>query len=96
MGWWQVSAATLAGSRFVISPLAEATASLLTLARGTAANPAERAWLAEHQPAYDALLAADPVAAALVAAGVGHRWVLLESPKSTTQLVAVTHSRAPR
>ena len=26
MGWWQVSADTLAGSRFVISPLAEATA----------------------------------------------------------------------
>ena len=25
MGWWQVSADTLAESRFVISPLAEAT-----------------------------------------------------------------------
>jgi DNA-binding transcriptional ArsR family regulator len=75
MGWWQVSADTLAGSRFVISPLAEATASLITLARGTAAHPAERDWLKAHKPAYEALLAADPVTAALERAGVGRRWV---------------------
>ena len=42
MGWWQVSADTLAGSRSVISPLAEATASLIVLHRGTAAHPGER------------------------------------------------------
>ena len=33
MGWWIVSADTLAASRFVISPLAETTACLLTLHR---------------------------------------------------------------
>lgn len=75
MGWWQVSADTLAGSRFVISPLAEATASLITLARGTAAHPAERDWLKSHKPAYQALLAADPVAAALQRAGIGPCWI---------------------
>ncbi len=50
MGWWQVSADTLAASRFVISPLAETTAALLALERGTAAHPAEKAWLDEAGP----------------------------------------------
>ena len=68
MGWWQVNADTLAGSRFVVSPLAEATASLIALERGTAAHPGERAWLDAHQPAYQERLAADPVTALLVRA----------------------------
>ena len=75
MGWWQVSADTLAESRFVISPLAEATASLIVLQRGTAAYPAERAWLDAHQPAYRERLAADPVTALLVRAAIGRRWI---------------------
>lgn len=75
MGWWQVSADTLAASRFVISPLAEATASFITLARGTAAHPGERAWLDAHLPGYRERLAADPVTADLVAAGLGPRWI---------------------
>jgi DNA-binding transcriptional ArsR family regulator len=75
MGWWQVSADTLAGSRFVVSPLAEVTASLITLVRGTAPHAQGRAWLDAHRPAYQALLAADPVTAALVTAGVGPRWI---------------------
>jgi hypothetical protein len=87
MGWWQVSADTLAGSRFVISPLAEATASLITLARGTAAHPAERDWLKAHKPAYEALLAADPVTAALERAGVGRHWIsdLFTAPPNFTR-----------
>ena len=75
MGWWQVSADTLARSRFVISPLAEATASFITLARGTAAHPGERAWLDAHLPGYRDRLAADPVTAELVRAGLGPRWI---------------------
>jgi DNA-binding transcriptional ArsR family regulator len=75
MGWWQVSADTLAGSRFVPSPLAETTAALILLARDSAAHPGERAWLAEHRPAYQARLAADPVTALLVRAGLRPRWV---------------------
>ena len=63
MGWWKVGADTLAASRFVISPLAEATASLMTLERGTAGNPAVRAWWDEHRPAYRRRLAADPITA---------------------------------
>jgi len=50
MGWWRVSADTLATSRFVVSPLAETTASLITLQRGTAAHPGERRWLDAHLP----------------------------------------------
>ena len=75
MGWWQVSADTLAESRFVISPLAEATASLIILHRGTAAHPGERTWLDAHQPAYRERLARDPVTALLVRAALGHHWI---------------------
>jgi DNA-binding transcriptional ArsR family regulator len=75
MGWWQVSADTLAESRFVISPLAEATASLILLARGTAAHPGERAWLDAHHAAYRERLAGDPVTALLVRAALGRHWI---------------------
>jgi len=75
MGWWQVNADTLAGSRFVISPLAEATASLIVLETGTAAHPGERAWLGTHQPAYRKRLAGDPVTALLVRAALGRHWI---------------------
>jgi DNA-binding transcriptional ArsR family regulator len=75
MGWWQVSADTLAECRFVISPLAEATASLILLERGAAAHPGERAWLDAHQPAYRERLAGDPVTALLVRAALGRRWI---------------------
>jgi len=75
LGWWQLNADTLAGSRFVISPLAEATASLMLLARAAASNPAEHAWLTAHRPAYRRYLAADPVTARLVQAALGRRWI---------------------
>ena len=75
MGWWQVSADTLAGSRFVISPLSEAIASLMTLDRGTASHPGERVWLDAHQPAYRERLAGDPVAGALMPAAFGGHWI---------------------
>ncbi|MFE9683234.1 ArsR/SmtB family transcription factor [Streptomyces sp. NPDC006285] len=75
MGWWQVSADTLAGSRFVLSPLAETFACLKTLHTGTAAHPGERAWLRTHLPPYRRLLASDPVTAALVRAGLGVEWI---------------------
>ncbi|WP_214416771.1 transcriptional regulator [Sphaerisporangium fuscum] len=74
MGWWQVSADTLAGSRFVVSPLAEAIAALKTLERGTAAHPGERAWLAAHLPAYRERQAGDPVTALLIRAALGRYW----------------------
>jgi DNA-binding transcriptional ArsR family regulator len=75
MGWWQVNADTLAGSRFVISPLAEATAALMTLARGSARHPGERTWLDTHRPAYQERLSGDPVTAHLIRAGLGRRWI---------------------
>jgi DNA-binding transcriptional ArsR family regulator len=75
VGWWKVSADTLAASRFVISPLAETTASLITLHRGVAAHPGDRTWLDAHQPAYRERLAGDPVAALTVRAALGRRWI---------------------
>lgn len=75
MGWWQINADTLAGSRFVLSPLAETFACLQLLHRGTPAHPGERAWLREHLPGYRARLAADPMTALLVRAGLGRSWI---------------------
>lgn len=85
MGWWQVNADTLAGSRFVISPFAEAFACLQLLHRGTPAHPGEQAWLRDHLPGYRARLAADPVTALLVRAGLGRSWIadfLTPTPRS--------------
>jgi DNA-binding transcriptional ArsR family regulator len=75
VGWWQVNADTLAGGRFVVSPLAETTASLLTLERGTAAHPGERSWLDAHQPAYQARRAEDPVVPQLIQAATARHWI---------------------
>ncbi|MGW6732769.1 ArsR/SmtB family transcription factor [Streptomyces sp. NPDC055013] len=75
MGWWQINADTLAGSRFLISPLAETFAALKLLHSGTAAHPGERTWLDAHRPAYRARLAADPVTAHLVRGGLGKDWI---------------------
>ncbi|MFJ8634050.1 ArsR family transcriptional regulator [Streptomyces sp. NPDC093568] len=75
MGWWQINADTLAASRFVLSPLAETFAALKLLHSAHAAHPGERAWLDAHLPRYRARLAADPVTARLVRAGLGRAWI---------------------
>ena len=76
MGWWKVSADTLAASRFVISPLAETTATLMTLERGPTGYPGVRAWFDLHQPAYRQRLAGDPITARALRAALGRRgWV---------------------
>ncbi|MGW1269456.1 ArsR/SmtB family transcription factor [Streptomyces sp. NPDC002491] len=75
MGWWQVNADTLAGSRFVISPLTETFASLKLLHAGAGRHPGEQEWLHARLPGYRAVLAADPVTALLVRAGLGRSWI---------------------
>lgn len=75
MGWWKVSADTLAGSRFVISPLAETTASTLALDHGLAAHPGERQWLDTHRAAYLRYAEDHPAIPALIRAADRHRWV---------------------
>ncbi|MDP9849722.1 ArsR/SmtB family transcription factor [Streptosporangium lutulentum] len=75
MGWWQVNADTLAGSRFVISALAETLACVITLERATATHPGERVWLEAHLADYRARLADDPVTALLVRAGLRWHWI---------------------
>ncbi|WP_406170495.1 ArsR/SmtB family transcription factor [Streptomyces sp. NBC_00996] len=75
MGWWQVNADTLAGSRFVLSPLAETFASLKVLHAGVGAHPGEHAWLRAHLPAYRKRLACDPVTALLIRSGLGREWI---------------------
>ncbi|WP_328941848.1 ArsR family transcriptional regulator [Streptomyces sp. NBC_00250] len=74
MGWWQIGTDSLAGSRFLVSPLAEATAALKILHAAAGAHPGERAWLATHLPAYRERLAAEPLDALLVRAAIGPTW----------------------
>lgn len=88
MGWWQIGADALAGSRFVVSPLAETTACLIDLKRGAPAYPGQRAWFDEHRPAYRARLAGDPGMAGLVGAALGNGWTadfLTPAPGRDTQ-----------
>ncbi|MFF0222776.1 ArsR/SmtB family transcription factor [Streptomyces sp. NPDC004629] len=80
MGWWQINADTLAGSRFVLSPLAETFAALKLLHAGRGTHPGEAEWLRTHLPAYRARLAADPVTALLVRAGLGRQRSLRPEP----------------
>ncbi len=75
MGLWRIDADTLAGGRFVVSALAETTASLIALANAAASHPGQRAWLDAHLPAYRDLLAADPVTALLVRSQLGRHWI---------------------
>lgn len=74
MGMWQINADTLAGSRFVVSPLAETISALNALERARPDHPGERTWLDAHLPAYRARQTADPVAALLVPAALGGSW----------------------
>ncbi|MFJ6568567.1 transcriptional regulator [Streptomyces sp. NPDC091292] len=75
MGWWQITADTLASSRFVVSPLAEATAALIALERGEPSHPGDHPWFTTHRPAYRDRLAADPVTALLIRSALGHAWL---------------------
>ncbi|MEV5971636.1 ArsR family transcriptional regulator [Streptomyces sp. NPDC051921] len=74
MGWWRIGTDSLAGSRFVVSPLAETIAALKTLHAGAGAHAGERAWLAAHLPAYRERLTAEPLDALLVRAAIGATW----------------------
>ncbi|GAA1235785.1 winged helix-turn-helix domain-containing protein [Kitasatospora nipponensis] len=74
MGLWLVDTDTLAGSRFVVSPLAETVACVKVLQSAAAAHPGERDWLAAQLPSYRERLAGDPVTALLIRIGLGRPW----------------------
>ncbi|MEU6774041.1 ArsR family transcriptional regulator [Streptomyces sp. NPDC046759] len=102
MGWWELDADTLARSRFVVSPLAETFACLKLLHAAAPAHPGEQEWLRTHLPAYRARLAADPVSARLIRAGLGREWIadfLTPAPRDGAAFadeVARVRSTAPR
>ena len=75
MGWWQVNADTLAGSRFVHLPAGRDHREPDGPGTGNGRAPG-RARLADaHLPAYRERLAGDPVTALLVRAALGARWI---------------------
>ena len=95
MGLWRIDADTRAGSRFVVSPLAEAPASLIALANA-APHPGQRAWLDAHLPAYRELLAADPITALLVKSQLGrHRIAVFPSLRHPARQI-LTSTRSSR
>src|SRR3954452_8945215 len=68
MGTWLVPADLLARSRFVVSPLNETVAALTLLAGGNPLTmPWQRSFRATHGEAFEELLTAEPVLAALSA-----------------------------
>ncbi|GAB1819282.1 winged helix-turn-helix domain-containing protein [Herbidospora sp. RD11066] len=75
MGWWQVSADTLAGSRFVVSPLAETTACMFALGHALPAHPGEAHWWNEHADRFRTRLTRDPLDELLIRAASGAEWI---------------------
>jgi DNA-binding transcriptional ArsR family regulator len=75
VGSWQIGIDTLARSRFVISPLAETSASLVALESGAAAHPGEHQWLAGHRRAYLRYADDHPAIPALMRAATRHWWM---------------------
>lgn len=73
MTLWLVDTDTLASGRFVVSPLCETFACLLTFDRAAPAHPAEKAWFDGHIGAYRAMVAADPLTGPLLDASLGAR-----------------------
>ncbi|WP_434090931.1 hypothetical protein [Streptomyces goshikiensis] len=109
MGWWRIDTDALAGSRFVVSALAETTAALMALRWRSAGHPGERDWLAARLPAFQEYLAAEPVTAEVLRAALGRQWIAdyltpppdgrpfeeeLESIRATPDAVVRTNLRA--
>ena len=74
MGEWRIAADVLARSRFVVSPLQETVATVISLDRGGTV-PGLRRWAAAERPAFKARLAADPFAARLVETAFRPTWI---------------------
>ncbi|GAB3185118.1 ArsR family transcriptional regulator [Micromonospora palomenae] len=72
MGVWQVPSDLLARSRFTVSPMVDTTAALRTLYNPR--TPWQRAWREPHTEAFRRMLAARPVARALLPASFNPRW----------------------
>ncbi|GAA1875683.1 ArsR/SmtB family transcription factor [Asanoa iriomotensis] len=92
----KVDPTDLANTRFALSPMVELVGALTTVA--TPGHPA--AWLApwvdRHRPAFDALAAAEPTLAALLATMRGARWTpdfLLPAPSGMDTAFATELAR---
>ncbi|SCG37328.1 transcriptional regulator, ArsR family [Micromonospora echinaurantiaca] len=73
MGVWQVPSDLLARSRFTVSPMVDTVAALRALYHPR--TPWQRAWRGPHVEAFQRMLAARPVARALLPASFNPRWV---------------------
>ncbi|GAA1541659.1 winged helix-turn-helix domain-containing protein [Dactylosporangium maewongense] len=85
MGFWQIGTDVLAGSRFVVSPLAETVACLSALGGQHAVSAPQREWLAAHRPAFDAHYAGDPFVRPFLRAAIRPGWIadFLVTPPQT-------------
>jgi DNA-binding transcriptional ArsR family regulator len=74
MGVWRIGADELAESRFVVSPLLETVGALLVLVRGRPRLDLAQ-WYRTHRPAFQQLLAGDPLLPALLDGLFRPRWI---------------------
>ncbi|GAB7045160.1 helix-turn-helix domain-containing protein [Catenuloplanes indicus] len=83
MTWWQIDTETLAGARFVISPVAEATGALLRLHK----RDGDRAFVDAHGPAYRRWIARRPDVKLVLAASLRPGWLadFLAPPQAVTE-----------
>ncbi|MET7394827.1 winged helix-turn-helix domain-containing protein [Dactylosporangium sp. NPDC005572] len=85
MGLWRISADVLAGSRFVVSPLAETVASLAAFGGQHATSAAQREWLRAHGPTLRARWGDDPFALPFLHAAIRPGWIadfLVKPPRA--------------
>ncbi|WP_330465579.1 helix-turn-helix domain-containing protein [Micromonospora zamorensis] len=73
MGVWQVPSDLLARSRFTVSPMVDTVAALRALYNPR--TPWQWAWRGPHVDAFQRMLAARPVARALLPASFNPRWI---------------------
>ncbi|MET7426203.1 transcriptional regulator [Dactylosporangium sp. NPDC005555] len=85
MGFWRIGIDVLAGSRFVVSPLAETVACLSAIGGQHAVSAPQREWLAAHRPAFDAHFAGDPFVRPFLRAAIRPGWIadFLVAPPAT-------------
>jgi DNA-binding transcriptional ArsR family regulator len=81
---WRIDADVLAGSRFVVSPLAETVGGLVAFGGQHPISAVQRAWLAEHGPAFDERWGRDPFVRPFLRDAIRPGWIadfLIKPPR---------------
>ena len=89
MGWWRIDADVLAGSRFVVSPLAETVGGLVAFGGQHRISAVQREWLAEHVAACEARWGRDRFVKPFLRDAIRPGWIadfLIKPPRGTVDV----------